>query len=225
MIRSRSNSGEGCIAVMQPYFFPYAGYFRLFAYCERVVLFDCVQFTRRSWISRNKFHKDLIGNLEWLNMPLNKSPRDSTIQQMSFKENAMFDLEGFMIDKRLSDRNKEFLFDISIDPCDLLERQIKWVLEILEIECDVIRSNSLRVDEDIRGQNRVLEIAKRLDASCYVNLSGGVDLYEPERFAKAGLNLKILKPYSSSDSNILDRIVSEPKESIYNEILREIAFL
>ena len=35
------------LGIMQPYFFPYAGYFRLFAHVDEFVIFDCVQFRRR----------------------------------------------------------------------------------------------------------------------------------------------------------------------------------
>ena len=39
---------------MQPYFVPYAGYFRLFAASDLFVIYDCVQFPRRGWVHRNK---------------------------------------------------------------------------------------------------------------------------------------------------------------------------
>jgi hypothetical protein len=42
------------VAVMQPYFLPYPGYFRLFAAADQVALFDCVQFPRRGWVHRSR---------------------------------------------------------------------------------------------------------------------------------------------------------------------------
>jgi hypothetical protein len=217
-------SRKGSIAVMQPYFFPYAGYFRLFAQCERVVLFDCVQYTRRTWISRNRFLRSQGDGLDWLNMPIKKTQRDVKINQIEFREESVFDLEKFKVSKELSRRHIQFLFDVEVKPVDLLARQINWVLKVLEIECEVIHSSSLQLNEEFRGQSRVIEIANRLGASTYVNLSGGLDLYDQESFRQKGLDLKILKPYSSSKLNILDRIVTETSESISNEIFGELEF-
>jgi hypothetical protein len=48
------------IALMQPYFFPYLGYFSLIDYVDHWVVFDNVQFVKQSWVNRNRvlnFHK------------------------------------------------------------------------------------------------------------------------------------------------------------------------
>jgi WbqC-like protein family len=42
------------VAIMQPYFLPYAGYSRLFAATDLFVVYDCVQFPRRGWVHRNR---------------------------------------------------------------------------------------------------------------------------------------------------------------------------
>ena len=76
------------VAVMQPYFFPYAGYFRLFAGCDVFALFDCVQFPRRGWVRRNRLH-DANGNLSWLTLPLSKSARETKICDLRFTDDAL----------------------------------------------------------------------------------------------------------------------------------------
>ena len=90
------------VAIMQPYFIPYAGYFRLFAASDLFVIYDCVQFPRRGWVHRNKmFGAD--GRECWLTLPLAKMPRDVRIRDLSFsaerqpfgrKNRAFFGLEG-----------------------------------------------------------------------------------------------------------------------------------
>ena len=62
---------RGTFAVMQPYFFPYAGYFRLFAASDLFVIYDCVQFPRRGWVHRNLL-PDASGSERWLTLPLEK---------------------------------------------------------------------------------------------------------------------------------------------------------
>ena len=75
------------VAVMQPYFLPYAGYFRLFAATERVALFDCVQFPRRGWVHRNRL-PDNAGNPAWLTLPLRRGARETRIADLRFAKDA-----------------------------------------------------------------------------------------------------------------------------------------
>ena len=76
-----------CIAVIQPYFMPYAGYFRLFAAADEVVLYDCVQFPRRGRVHRNIL-PDSHANPRWLTLPLQKANMGVKIQDLSFAEDA-----------------------------------------------------------------------------------------------------------------------------------------
>src|SRR6266498_2645840 len=72
---------------MQPYFFPYAGYFRLFCGVDEFVIFDCVQFPRRGRVHR----AEVPGpneRLEWLTLPLAYQPRDVLIRDLAFSRNA-----------------------------------------------------------------------------------------------------------------------------------------
>src|SRR5437660_8507371 len=75
------------VAIMQPYFIPYAGYFRLFAASDLFVLYDCVQFPRRGWVHRNRL-LDASGKERWLTLPLEKAARDARIQDLRFAADA-----------------------------------------------------------------------------------------------------------------------------------------
>lgn len=68
------------VAVMQPYWAPYAGYFRLWAAADIVVLFDDVQFPRRGWVHRFK-----VGE-RWITLPVEKAPRDTRICDMKLED-------------------------------------------------------------------------------------------------------------------------------------------
>ena len=75
------------VAVMQPYFFPYAGYFRLLAQAEVFVLFDCVQHRARGRVHRTEVPAP-AGGLEWLTLPLASAARDTRIQDLRFADQA-----------------------------------------------------------------------------------------------------------------------------------------
>ena len=75
------------VAVMQPYFMPYAGYFRLFAAADLVAIFDCVQFPRRGWVHRNRL-PSRKGEARWLTLPLQKVRTSTQISKLRFTGNA-----------------------------------------------------------------------------------------------------------------------------------------
>src|SRR5215212_9434208 len=71
------------VAIMQPYFVPYAGYFRLFAASDLFVIYDCVQFPRRGWVHRNLL-VDASGEARWLTLPIEKAAQNVLIRDLSF---------------------------------------------------------------------------------------------------------------------------------------------
>ena len=75
------------VAIMQPYFFPYIGYYRLMQVADVFVIYDNVQFPRRGWVHRNKF-TSVKGELQWLTLPLSKHPRSTLINQIQFRDNC-----------------------------------------------------------------------------------------------------------------------------------------
>jgi len=82
-VPARADGARRRVAVMQPYFFPYAGYFRLFTHVDEFVIFDCVQFPRRGRVHRCEFVA-ANGTLEWLTLPLARQSRDVLIRDLEF---------------------------------------------------------------------------------------------------------------------------------------------
>ena len=75
------------VAVMQPYFYPYGGYFRLIAAVDLFILFDCVQFPRRGRVHRTEV-PDGAGGRRWLTLPLAKQPQTTRIDHLAFAPGA-----------------------------------------------------------------------------------------------------------------------------------------
>src|SRR5215831_5371641 len=67
------------LGIMQPYFFPYLGYFSLIKATDRWVVFDDVQFIRHGWIERNRVLNSSDG-WQYIKVPLVKAPRETTIK-------------------------------------------------------------------------------------------------------------------------------------------------
>lgn len=217
------------IAVMQPYFIPYAGYFRLLAATDLFVIYDCVQFARRGWLHRNKL-RDATGNLDWLTLPLKKAPQEILIKDIEFREdarNAFLDqarrfpaLEAVVSggDSELS----ELLLNTSGLPIDYISRLLKWSADKLEIPWTTVRSSTLAIDPAKRGEDRILAIAAALNATSYVNAPGGVELYDPNKFDESGIELRFLPAYQGPHQSILERILMEEPPRVRSEIYSQL---
>jgi hypothetical protein len=208
---------------MQPYFFPYAGYFRLMLNADIFVILDCVQFPRNGWVHRNKF-TDQSNKLDWLTLPLTKKPRDLTnIVDLEFRPNfdciIREDLKRF---KLFNDPMKRSFLDQVVPKnnsvISYLEETLLSTLGLLQIDVQIVRSSTLEIGNKIKGQDKIIEICKATGADTYINLNGGRQYYEKETFEKNGIQLKILEPYLGSATSILERIAYEELVKITEEL-------
>ena len=209
---------------MQPYFLPYAGYFRLFAAADLFVIYDCVQFPRRGWVHRNRL-VDASGKERWLTLPLAKAPQQTLIRDLRFAADAAAtfpDRLRSFADLAQAPRSigpiMDALHDVSGTPLSYIERLLHRVVGYLDLPWNVIRSSSLDVPESFRGQDRILEIVRRLGAREYVNSPGGRLLYDRDRFAQAGIALRFLSDYAGLKGSILARVLAEQPQDIAQDI-------
>jgi hypothetical protein len=212
------------VAIMQPYFFPYAGYFRLLAASDLFVIYDCVQFPRRGWVHRNKLI-DASGEARWLTLPLEKAPQDVLIRDLRFPPNAS---------EELAERLRPFpaiaagtaetehilaaLRDVRGSPLEYLERQLEITAGYCQLPWRTVRSSTLDVPPECRGQDRIIEIARRLGATHYVNASGGRELYDAAAFDKAGIELRFLVDYHGPLASILQRMLTDNRDDLIRDI-------
>jgi hypothetical protein len=215
------------VAIMQPYFIPYAGYFRLFAAADLFVIYDCVQFPRRGWVHRNRL-PDGTGAPRWLTLPLAKAPRDIAIKDLEFASDAQ---------ERLSHEIRRFpsLGMNRASPSLLLNalgevngKPVDYLVGLLEITCKelgfpfrTVRSSTLSIDPSLKGQDRILAIARIVGATTYVNPPGGRELYDPKVFAAQNISLRFLPVYHGSTWSILHRLITEDAAQIVDDIQRQ----
>ncbi len=210
---------------MQPYFFPYAGYFRLFAAADMFVIYDCVQFPRRGWVHRNRL-PDANGAPAWLTLPLQKAPRAAAIKDLRFSNDAASRFSAQM--PRFPDlcaaqsMVQKLTAFAGVSPVDYLQRGLTDVCTKLGLSCEISRSSSLGIPPDINGQDRILAIAESLGADRYVNAPGGEALYERKSFTDRGIDLQILKPYRGPIWSMLHRLLTEPIPNLKHEIESQI---
>lgn len=190
------------LAIMQPYFFPYIGYFQLINAVERFVVYDDVNFIKQGWINRNFI---LAGKEKQLiTIPvkqissfkkINETEIDhskpwakkllKTLKQ-NYQKAPQFETVFPKLEKLLSTEH-EFV-------SDLARGSILMTIEHLGLETTIIDSSSIYDNSDLESENRVIDICKKEKASMYINPMGGKDLYHADHFEEHGIELRFIKP-------------------------------
>lgn len=191
------------LAIMQPYLFPYIGYFQLLSTVDRFIIYDDVNYIKGGWINRNRLLFN--GNVSYFGIQtknassyskINKqeiaSTNDNNIKklkrsiQQNYKQAPHFDEVNELICEVL---DKDFKF---INEFALLS--IKLVMKYLKINTEIVDSSTVYNNDHLSGTDRVISICKFEGTDIYVNLYGGRELYSKDYFEKNGLELKFLKP-------------------------------
>lgn len=179
---------------MQPYYYPYAGYFRLFAVSDIFVFLDCVQWNRRGRVHRYE------SDGKWITLPIKKTDRDTTrIMDMQWQDGK---------EKNMSP--VEFIIGSCVSVC-----------RSLGIYPNLSRSCNYNINDYLHGQERILDICKKVGATTYINSPGGKSLYDVSMFSKHGVKLEFLSDYPNK-KNIFDRLKNEKPEDIRSEIYANI---
>jgi WbqC-like protein family len=217
------------VAVMQPYFFPYAGYYRLFAAVDEFVIFDCVQFPRRGRVHRTEVTGP-SGRREWLTLPLAHQPVDVLIKDLAFRLDTreLFDrrLVRFgcvgAVKSPAADRIRAFLAMPMTSVIDYLEASLRLVAELLGFNTVITRSSVLGLDPSLRGQPRVLAVAQASGATHYINAPGGRALYDAAAFDRAGIQLSFLSPYQGRFVQFLPALMTTDVAEIRGDIISDL---
>jgi hypothetical protein len=205
------------IAVMQPYFIPYAGYFRLFAEADVVCIYDCVQFPRRGWVHRNQL-PGVANQVRWLTLPLAKGPMNVRIADLAFADDAVQAMETRCGIFPILRDTRHPLLDAMLKPSGDF---VGYLMQLLSISCremglpfNPVRTSTLQIPNGFTGQDRILEICRKFNADKYINLSGGHRLYDHESFARKGIELKLFDPWTGPNWSILYRLITEPTAQV-----------
>jgi hypothetical protein len=206
---------------MQPYFFPYAGYFRLFAEADTFVIYDCVQFPRRGFVHRNRLGL-ANGSTAWLTLPLAPCDRKTAIRDLKFQVNArdkfaqrmlrfpsVSDIGSDAGAIGLPDDILSALFDFECDPVEYLERTLVATATSIGMKPEIFRSSTLDLSDGLTGEDRVLRIVQNAGGERYLNAPGGRALYSEEKFRKAGVELAFLHPFEGPTASVLEILCSK----------------
>ena len=187
------------VAIMQPYFLPYIGYFQLINEVDVFVIYDDVNYIKKGWINRNRIAVSGVERL--ITLPLKDASQNKKINELYISEvprKLMKTIEQEYSGSRSFDSAwpvfEETMRNDELHLVAFLERQLMQLCSYLGICTKWVRASALGIDKGKKGQDRILSICKDLGASHYVNLSGGKHLYEQKSFNEFGLELSFVSP-------------------------------
>lgn len=189
------------LAIMQPYIFPYIGYFQLIKAVDKFVIYDDVNFINRGWINRNRI---LVNGKDSLfTIPLKEASQNKLINEIevnwddawkskwlktleqSYKKAPYFQQVRPIIEQTLGQEKTIF--------SEIIVENLKLINAYLGITTEIIPSSAIYQNIELKAQTRILDICLQEKANHYINPIGGIELYQKEVFEEKGMQLNFIK--------------------------------
>jgi len=187
---------------MQPYLFPYLGYFQLISAVDVFVLGDDLQYVKESWINRNRILMN--GRDRWITFPLKKGSHLSKINERDLSDDFSAEMDKLLRVLRSAYSKAPFYKKVILFLEEVIrypeknlakyaENSIRRICEYLNITTPIFIASDLSITDIMDKQDRVIKTAKKLSADVYINLIGGAEFYDFDCFKEHGMTLKFHK--------------------------------
>lgn len=221
------------LGIMQPYFFPYIGYFQLMNAVDEFVIYDNIEFTKKGWINRNRILVN--GQDSFITLPLKKDSDYLDVRDRYLADSWTSERMK-MLNRIKESYRKAPQFDnvypiikkcILFDQANLFKyilNSLNIVKSYLAIDTPLTISSTLTIDDTLKADKKVIAICKERNADTYVNPIGGIQLYIKDEFKNESIDLHFLKAndfeYKQFDNkfvpwlSIIDVMMFNSKEEV-----------
>ena len=192
---------------MQPYVFPYVGYFQLINYVDKWVVFDDTQYISKGWVNRNRIlHPEVKKEWQYFTVPVKKHSRESKIKDVEvndvieWREEFLGKLTSYKKKAPYYAETREFVSECISFKCsslsDWLVYTLKNTCDYLNISFDYSVFSQMEIDtENVQHAGQwALEIADSIGANEYINPPSGFDIFKEKEFNDRGIELSFLNP-------------------------------
>ena len=186
---------------MQPYIFPYIGYFQLINVVDKFVIYDDVNFINKGWINRNRTLNN--GKESLFSIPLKEASQNKLINEIEVNwdnawkskflktleqcyKKAPFYQEALSIIEQTLQVDNEPISKI-------IENNLKLICHYLAIQTEIISSSTIYLNTHLKAQERILDICLQEKATQYINPIGGLELYDKDYFENKNIKLYFIK--------------------------------
>ena len=186
------------LAIMQPYLFPYIGYFQLIKAVDTFVIYDDVNFIRRGWINRNRILCN--GKASWLSLELQKASPNKLINQIQCGDNQKRMLKTIqfcygkapyfkdvypLLERILLNQNKNL--------AKFVGESIRETCKFMGMKKEFKYSSDIHHGSELKGQFKIIGICSALGAKQYINPIAGKELYDFRNFQEKQIQLSFLQ--------------------------------
>ena len=191
------------VAIMQPYIFPYVGYFQLIQQVDNFIFLDDVNFIKKGWINRNRLL--ISGEIKYFSIPIKSISQNTLISQTIVHDDELWRKK---LSKSIEQSYKNapqfskvfeifeaVIFSNLENISDLAKKSIGLVSDYMNLKTNFASSSSYSNDQFLRGQDRIIDLCEKNNATQYWNLPGGRDLYSNDEFLSKKIDLQFIDPY------------------------------
>jgi hypothetical protein len=189
------------LAIMQPYFLPYIGYFQLMSAVDKFVILDDANFINRGWINRNRLL--LNGVAHTFTIPLRGASQNRRIfeieldDRQSWRDKLLHTVRHAYCKAPCYARVRPLMERVIGYPSNQLDafllNSLREVAQYLPLDVDIVSSARVYGNAHLKGEQRILDICRQEGADVYVNPIGGIDLYDRGRFSEHQISLQFLR--------------------------------
>lgn len=189
------------IGIMQPYFFPYIGYWQLMNAVDKYVIYDDVNFIKGGWINRNKILMN--GTAKMINLQMHNASPNKLINEVEVLGNPIYNKKLLRTIESCYNKAPQYTSVFPViegiitqeqgNLAKYLEYAIGQICKYLSFDTEIIVSSSIDKNNGLKGQDKVIEICKVLGGDEYYNSIGGQELYSQVYFASKKIKLRFLK--------------------------------
>lgn len=187
---------------MQPYLFPYIGYFQLIHTADKFVIHDDIQYIKGGWINRNRIQ---INDKDYLfTFSLKKDSSLKNINTRLFSDQFTKEKAHFLRLIQNNYKKAPYFLNVynlltkildfnELNISSFITNSLKLICNYLEIRTPFYISSKLKKNNELKGQDRVINICQALKTKIYINPNGGKILYSKEVFKKNKILLFFLQ--------------------------------
>jgi len=186
------------LAIMQPYFFPYIGYWQLLNLVDLFVIYDDVNFIKKGYINRNSIL--INGKAQLINLELVGASQNKLINEIHVGKNKKKLLKTIELNYKKApyfDNAFAIIHDILENDEENLAKFIGYSLQKISgyigITTEFIYSSNIENKDNKRSQDRIIQIASMTNASHYINPRGGMELYDKKTFLNNNIDLSFIE--------------------------------
>ncbi len=207
------------LAIHQPNFAPWLGYFLKMAQADTFILLDDVQFSKGSYTPRVRIHQKLFDGNQWLTIPIKKHSATTAISEIQLDRSQ--DIETMILNKLDAVYGKTNYYNQVVGEIEVLiqdlketelladfnQKWIEWFRSVLDINTPLEYSSQMEKTDS--NEQVILQICRSKKASVYISGQGGKSYIDLKAFNRYDIGVEFVDYGNSIKNRFPKRVDSQ----------------